>query len=384
MPQSGDRPRVLLITRNLPPLVGGMERLMQHMAAGIAQYTRLTVIGPRGCTEHLPKEVEVLETSEKLARFLVFSTWHAIRLCQQRTFDRVIGGSGLIAPTLRILKRLFFTETVIYLHGLDLVVDSLSYQRVFVPCIGGIDHVIVNSRNTRRLAIEKGVEESRIAVVNPGTDLPNPPDEIALQRFRAKFNIPFEKIMIFVGRITRRKGLSKFLEHSLPEILAVEPGAGLVIVGKNPEHSLNRLGEEKKVFSLASRHEYKDRILFLGQLSDSDLQACYALADVQIFPVMDIPGDVEGFGMVAIEAAALGTPTVAFDVGGVADAISKDNGQLIPGENYDAFTRGILKVLRNKFPWQEKCVSHAQKYSWNRFDDDLRRVVMRHATDQFS
>tara|TARA_R110001599_G_scaffold351822_1_gene584801 strand:- start:137096 stop:138229 length:1134 start_codon:yes stop_codon:yes gene_type:complete len=368
--------QVLLITRNLPPLVGGMERLMQNMASGIAQYSQLTVIGPQGCAAFLPHGTRVLETPAKPIPFLLVSTWLSIRECRHTKFDLVVGGSGLIGPTLRILRSLFSYETLVYLHGLDLVVNNYFYQSVFVPCICDAQKAIVNSQNTRKIAIEKGVVEDRITVINPGTNLPIMPDDKTLANARTRFGIPFEKIMIFVGRITRRKGLSIFIEHSLPVILAAEPRAGLVVVGKNPENSLNQLGEENDVLSLVSKKKYRDHIVFLGQLSDSDLAACYALADVHIFPLVDIPGDVEGFGMVAIEAASLGTPTVAFEVGGVRDAVSSESGCLIEAGEYGRFASAALRILDGRGPSAKSCQDYASKHSWELFNQQV-KVALR-------
>lgn len=376
MPTDPARLRILLVTRNLPPLVGGMERLLQEMAEGIAGYADLTVIGPKGCGEHLPGNIEVLETSPKLAPFLLISTVLAIITSRKKQFDIAIGGSGLIAPTLQVISRLFKHKTLIYLHGLDLVVHNYLYQQVFVRSIRTIDSVIVNSRNTRELALEKGIAATRIAIVNPGTSLPAMPDRQALQKFRARHGIPFSKVMIFVGRMTQRKGLSGFIKNSLPAIFASEPDTGLVVVGKNPEDSLNRLGEEKEILSLVSGHENKDRIIFLGQLSDAELQTCYGLADVQIFPLVEIEGDVEGFGMVAIEAAAMGTPTVAFCVGGVEDAIGPGNGVLVEPGDYDVFARSVIQILHGDSPSEDSCISHAANFSWDIFEHKIRASLI--------
>ena len=69
----------LLITRNLPPLVGGMERLVWHIAGALAQDFRLHVIGPQGCAAHLPEATAVSEIAVKpLWRFLLQAQWRAL------------------------------------------------------------------------------------------------------------------------------------------------------------------------------------------------------------------------------------------------------------------------------------------------------------------
>ena len=371
------RPAVLLITRNLPPLIGGMERLMQNAAGGIARYADLTVIGPKGCSRHLPPEVTVLEASAKLAPFLLMSTWLALKAIRKEHFTIVIGGSGLVAPTLYIIARLHSCTTIIYLHGLDLVVDNFLYKKIFIPCIRKANKVIVNSRNTARIAIEGAVKESRITVINPGTSLPCQPDDKAVADFRARYNIEFDKVIIFVGRITKRKGLSGFIRHSLPAILAAEPTTGLVIVGENPGQSLNRMGEQKEVLAEVERlDEKKNSVVFLGHIDDNDLNTCYAAADLQVLPLIEVPGDVEGFGMIAVEAAACGTPTVAFDLGGVGDAISKDNGCLVTADRYDLFSEAVLHCLSTGEPDSPRCLQHAQQFSWEIFHSKLHKLLL--------
>lgn len=370
-----DTRRVLLITRNLPPLIGGMERMMQQFAEGMCQYSELTVIGPKGCKQHLPPAISVYETSPQLARFLMQSTWLALRACRKIRFDMVIGGSGLIGPTLRILAWRFRCKTLVYLHGLDLVVDNLLYQLLFVPSLRKIDSVAVNSRNTRDLAVAKGIDEHRIAVVNPGTSLPAPIDIASRLEFRRRHAVHFERYLVFTGRMTKRKGLSVFLQHILPLILECEPDIGLVVVGAAPQDSLNQLGEQAEIQQQISAQRLQTSVTFLGNLSDRDLEICYAEAALQILPLIEVPGDVEGFGMVAIEAAASGTPTVAFELGGVADAISDLNGFLVPPGDFESFAKFTVRTLRESEPTSEQCLAHAQNFTWQIYNRKMRQLI---------
>lgn len=375
MQPSRDRPKLLLITRNLPPLVGGMERMMHQFAHGMHQYAELTVIGPKGCGQFLPGEIEVHETSSSLGSFLVFSTMLAIRACGKSKFNLIIGGSGLIGPTLRILSWLFRRNTLVYLHGLDLVVDNPLYQLLFVPSLRGIDSVAVNSRNTRDIAVEKGIAAQRLRVINPGTNLPDPIDSVSRLEFRQRHAIPFPRYLVFTGRMTKRKGLSEFLHRALPLILLSEPDIGLVVVGENPRDSLNRLGEEERILETISSLGLQKQVLFLGKLNDADLDICYAEASVQIFPLVFVQGDVEGFGMVAIEAAACGTPTVAFELGGVADAITNRNGYLVTPGDFESFAKCTIHALRAGEPSPDQCLAHARQFTWQIYNEKMRALI---------
>lgn len=375
MPTDDARPHILLITRNLPPLVGGMERLLLNAATGIANYADLTVIGPRGCREHLPRGVTVHEVPAGLGPFLVAALWQVIRLSARQPWSATVGGSGLIAPLVLVSRALGRCPTMVLLHGLDVVTDNRLYQAIFLPCIRRVDRVVANSANTRELAQARGVIPGRIAVVNPGTSLPPQPAQNQLEDFRNRHGIGFTHYLVFVGRLTRRKGLSRFLRHGLPQILRAVPDCGLVAVGQNPAQSLNRLGEEAEVVKAIDEMSLRDRVHFLDKLSDDDLINCYADAAVQVFPLIDVPGDVEGFGMVAVEAAACGTPTVAFHLGGVADAVSPANGHLVPAADYDEFAAAVIDIVQTGEPDAASCRTFARDFVWENYHEQLRDVL---------
>ncbi|MAC35173.1 MAG: hypothetical protein CME38_16455 [Haliea sp.] len=380
-PSTGEtsRLKVLVITRNLPPLVGGMERLLHNLVLGVAEYADVAVIGPNGCRAHLPETVETHECSNKLAGFLSGSTLTALRIVRKGRFDVVIGGSGLMAPLLFLLKTLFQCRTLVLVHGLDIIVDHWLYQQLFIPALRRADQVVANSRNTKRLAIEKGVPEERISIIHPGTHIPGQPDEDRKREFLQRYRIPYSRYMLFAGRITRRKGLSPFIRHSLPAILQACPDTGLVVVGDNANDSLNRQGEKAEVLAAIDEAGLCDKVMFLGQVDDRDLETAYACAAVHVFPLIEVPGDVEGFGMVVIEAAAVGTVTVAFDVGGVADALELVGGTLIPSGNYTEFTRLITQTIAGGQTARQVSVEIHSSISWDRYASLFKAATMRAA-----
>lgn len=363
------RPHILLVTRNLPPLTGGMERLLWNTALGISERASLSVIGPKGCSKHLPEGIVTREVSEKLIPFLLLSIFHAIPLCRRTKFDVVIGGSGLAAPTIVFLEIFYGCKSMIYVHGLDLVVDSWLYQRLFLPCIRRVKTVVANSRNTRDIAIERGIDKSRLKIVNPGVYLPTREELGDSTRFRSAHNLPFEHFLVFAGRLTKRKGLSVFLQHIFPLILERAPELGLVVIGQEPQHSLNKLGEEAAVRNAVLENNLEGKVTFVGKLSDANLLLGFAAATAHVFPLLEVAGDIEGFGMVAIEAAACGTPTVAFDAGGVADAVSPMNGHLVEAGDYETFAERVLQIAETGLPDSRSCQEHAANFEWDIYNE---------------
>src|SRR5690242_13296305 len=128
------RPRILLVTRNLPPLIGGMERLNWHMAKELASAADVRVIGPRGSALQAPPGIQVREASlDPLWRFL----WQArnLALCEASTWkpDIVLAGSGLTAPLAYAAARKCGARTAVYVHGLDVAVRHPGYRALWLP-----------------------------------------------------------------------------------------------------------------------------------------------------------------------------------------------------------------------------------------------------------
>lgn len=369
-------PRILVITRNLPPLTGGMERLVHQAILGLHTDAQVTVIGPTGCRAELPTDIDVYEVPISPGGFLAQSLLCARRLARAGAYDLVLGGSGLCALAVTHAARRAGARSAILVHGLDLVVDNLLYRHLVRPRLAQADLLIANSRNTLDIAQREGLARNATVVINPGTQLPDVAGLPDFATFCAGHDIPFSRFLLFTGRMTERKGLSAFLRHCLPDIVANSSDTGLVVVGHEPSQSLNRRGEEADVMRAVEELGLKEHVIFLGKLHDADLLAAYALAAVQVFPLREVRADVEGFGMVAVEAAACGTPTVAFDVGGVGDAISDDSGYLVAAGDYAAFTRQVLHVLDTGEPNQARCRAHATGFAWPRYHEQLEDALL--------
>ena len=369
--------RTLLLTRNFPPLRGGMERLNARMFLHLfAQDAGSALVGPSGCGQHVPQAAYRAELpAGSLPMTILSSIARGIAVARRVRPDIVLAGSGLTAPAAIAAARSSGAIPAVYLHGLDIVAPSRVYRAVWWPCIRACRRVIVNSANTRCLAIGAGVDPDRIRIVNPGTDLPAA-DPAARQRFRTRLGLSAATpVLLSVGRLTTRKGLAEFVEHCVPEILVACPDARLVIIGDQARDALHRgtgAGFER-IRAIADCRGIARSIHWLGPCSDDELADAYQGADVHVFPVRDLPGDVEGFGMVAIESAAHGLPTVAFDVGGVADAVvDGKSGYLVGAADYSAFARAVITSLASDRACQAaRARAFAQRFSWERFGQEI-------------
>ncbi|WP_417536952.1 glycosyltransferase family 4 protein [Methylophaga sp.] len=371
------RPRILIITRNLPPLVGGMERLNWHMADELTKYADVQVIGPRGAKALKPENASLLEAPLKpLPIFLLVAFSKGLWSIFRQKPDVILAGSGLTAPIIWLLSKLCSARSAAYLHGFDITVNHPLYRRLWRPTFAKLDSVVVNSTPTRELAVASGVSENIIGIVHPGVWLPSSPQpEKDIAEFKAKHGLTGKKILLSVGRLTTRKGLREFVEHALPSVVKEEPTAMLVVIGEAPKNSLGAgVQSEESIKAQARKSGVANHIKFLGVMTDKkQLATAYESADIHVFPVRHIPNDPEGFGMVAIEAAAHGIPTIAFATGGVTDAVSEEvSGHLVEQNNYSALNLKITRTLRTPMA-RSNIQTFSLSFSWKNFGEQLLR-----------
>lgn len=372
--------RVLIITRNLPPLVGGMERLNWHIANELSQTAEVRIIGPFGAAGQCPPKVNVTEAPLRpLWRFLLTSGLLGIRTAHAWRPHIVLAGSGLTAPLAWVAARCCGAKAVAYLHGLDISVRHPAYRLLWLPFIRRMDCCIVNSMPTLQLAVEAGVAAQKIHIVHPGVSLPTQPQsEQAIHAFKALHGLEDKAILLSVGRLSRRKGLLEFVEQALPRIVQHRPDTVLVVIGSAPKDALHPTSHSAESICTAGHAAgVHENIKFLGNVSETQLSVAYEAASLHVFPVRQIEGDPEGFGMVAIEAAAHGLPTVAFAAGGVVDAVAEgQSGRLVEPDNYDALARAVIQTLADgPAVWRSGAIAFAQKFAWPMFGGKLHTAL---------
>ncbi len=374
------RTRILIVTRNLPPLVGGMERVNWRMAEELSKRAEVRVIAPVGAAAQAPEGVTVEEASLKpLSRFLLSAQWLAWRQTHQWRPDWVLAGSGLTAPIAWLAGRYAGSKVAVYLHGLDIVAPSRVYQWLWLPFIRRCDIALVNSANTARLAESRGVRSDKLHVLHPGTDLPTL-DAAVAREFRERLGFGQRPLLLSVGRLTQRKGLAEFVANALPAIVSRYPDALLAIIGDEASNALHaRAGSEReRILAAARTASVEQNVHFLGRCDEATLGAAYQASDLHIFPVLELPGDVEGFGMVALEAAAHGLPTVAFAVGGVPDAVCDGNtGSLVEPGNYADLGAAVIRQFTQVRDGATitVCREFAAAKAWPVFGERLRSLL---------
>lgn len=363
------RPRVLVITRNLPPLTGGMERLMLELVQGLSQRIDLDVIGPQGFRLTGPRRIWTAPFN--ILAFHVLALAHAARV-RQGHYDLIVGGSILMAPLTRLVAWLAHCPFVLLAHGSDVLFPSRLYQNGFVRTGTGATLVFANSTYIKDQLLRRGYPADRIRVLLPAVTPVGPVarrDDGLRQRL-ALGNAP---LLLGVGRVVASKGFAHFVSEVLPRVVAHHPGAHFVLIGDAPPSGPSDALAE--VASAATAAGLTDRVHCVGAfpINSAALHEAFATADVHVFPAL-VP---QGFGVVALEAAIQGTPTVAYDVGGVRDAVSDGvTGSLVPAGLPGEFAAAINRLLEGNIDRLKvrEAASRSGDYA-GRFLDSVRAVL---------
>jgi len=340
---------ILVITWNFPPHKGGIEKLIAGLCKELRKNHPLFVITSYADSDEAREDWIFRPRWPGLLAFSLYALSRGAVLLRRNPDVRVIiGGSAMVTPLVLILARSFRRKAIINVHGLDLIYPSILYQTLCARWIKNCDGVIANSEFTASLARAKKTRESSIRVIPPGVSCDDHP---LFQGAQVKNELGFEgrKVLLYVGRLTRRKGVKEFVQHCLPNIMAEVPEVVFLIVGGNPSESLvhrdDIVGELK---ALVRDLNLESHVRLIGWLSNADLARVYQAADLLIVPALSLKDDVEGFGIVILEAAAAGIPAVATRVGGIPDAIEDGkSGILVEPGDYGQMSYVLADLLRN-------------------------------------
>ncbi|HYQ14894.1 MAG TPA: glycosyltransferase family 4 protein [Polyangiaceae bacterium] len=309
--------RVLFVTRKYPPRVGGMESLSHGLTTGYPK----------------PNTLIALRRSQKnLFWFLPYAIAR-VALTGHR-YDVIHLGDAMLSVAGLVPRLLYRKPVAISVHGLDLTWPKPWYQ-AYLRHFLRAEVFIANSESTRRIAEARGISPVRTITIGV------PEHYFAIARAPSA-DPEFERrrsgraVLVTVGRLVRRKGVAWFVRHVLPQL----PGVLYVVVGVGPEHD--------EIVRAASETGTTDQLWLAGKVSEAALRDLLGATDVFVMPNIEVPGDVEGFGIVAVEAAASGVPVVAARLEGIPDAIADgENGELIESGDAGGFVDALTRLLKD-------------------------------------
>jgi phosphatidylinositol alpha-1,6-mannosyltransferase len=326
LPYADEVSRVLFVTRKFPPSVGGMETL----AAGV--WRTVQAAQPDALL------ISHGDSNAQLARWLPAAIVRTIVILARRRADVVLCGDALMYTLLVPVLRLFRVRHATMVMGKDLTFDNRLYRAVVRPLVRRAPMVIAISEATAAKARAFGVPADRVTVVRLGVDAPAvTPQARAGARasiVAARGLAPDSLLVLTLGRLVRRKGVLWFVENVLPKLPA---NVVYLVAGDGQDMPLLRAA----VTRLGLTH----RVLLLGQVDDAERELLMRGSDLFVQPNVRVPGDMEGFGLVVVEAAMRGTPVVAAALEGILDAVVDGRtGTLLPPEDIATWVAALTEL----------------------------------------
>ena len=377
--------RLLLISQDFPPEVGGVQTYAYELARRLAhRCEEVAVIAPAhpdaAVDATLPCEVVRVPASSDNFGFKVGPV--ILRMARQRGFDVAFHVQWSTAPA-SVLVRPFGGPRLNFVaaHGRELLLEPIAHRRVLhalynrarIFVMRRADGFFPVSHYTSRLLQERGVSPERITVIHNGTD----PDSFRptdAQDLRDELGLDHRKVVLTISRLVPRKGIDTVL-RALPQVARHLPDVRYLIGGHGPDRD--------RLEALTDDLRLGDRVRFLGTVANEDLNRYYNACDVFVMPSREDRPYVEGFGIAFLEANACGKPVVGARSGGIPDAVRDgETGLLVEPDDEADLASALLQLLCNPdlatqlgANGQSRVLREA---SWDHVADQLYEAIARH------
>lgn len=337
--------RLVLVAQDFPPSRGGIQTYCWELARRWALLSdEFLVIAPKqpgAETFDASGQVTVRRVPGTGDTFFAAAARELARLPTDTVSFHSQWPSAGAAQLLRAAGRT--GKVFVAAHGRELLlrpwqasrVAQGAYDAARAKALTNADGVFPVSRYTAGLVRSLGVQLPNVHVEPNGTD----PERFSpgnASHLRQQYHLGDALVFLSVARLVRRKGVDRAL-RAFAEIAPRLPAARFVVVGEGPEHSLLR--------DLATDLGIAERVLFTGGVDLERLIDWYRAADVFVLPAQSEPPDVEGFGIVYLEASACGLPVIGPNEGGPIDAIIEGiTGYLVSPSDIAGLAQAMAKL----------------------------------------
>jgi phosphatidylinositol alpha-1,6-mannosyltransferase len=227
--------------------------------------------------------------------------------------------------------------------GRDVTLPTAPFQWLVPRIFRSLDLVFPISRATGEECLARGLDPAKMHVVPCGVDTASlaPPASRAAARREllaaigeTAATVPDDTLILAsVGRHQERKGFQWFMDEVMPRL---PPDVLYLVTGEGPT--------TPQIQAAIDRHRLGGRARLLGKVPEAMLRTLYRGGDLFIMPNVHVPGDIEGFGVVMLEAGLCGMPVLAAELEGISDVIAEgENGHLVASRDAAAFTDAILR-----------------------------------------
>lgn len=372
---------IWLLAENWAPRVGGIENYLMNIAARLPEKS-VTVITPatsagdiagRGIKEirryhffwpvvkprWLPLFIKLYRRAKKERPDMLF--------CGKALFEGLVGF---------YLKKHLGIPYVVFTYAMEIEVWSKrrGTKRKLGRVLRNADRVVYINEVTKKKLLELGVTEKQLVKIWPGIEdeFFKEVKEEEIKKIFGEYRVS-QPYVLSVARLIERKGIDVLIEAFSKLDQTKFSAYKLVIVGNGPL--------KQKLQAMAEQDFIKTSVVFLDDVPSSDLPALYSGAELFVLTPKPVAGDIEGFGIVYLEAAAQGVPSIASDNGGAPEAVlSAKTGLVVPAGSADALSQAVAALLSNKEK-RNQFGSAAKERAWNEFRWSKRILLVKGVVD---
>lgn len=341
--------KVLLITNDLGPKAGGIESFILGLIAGLPKDCLIIYTSSQKESQAFDKQLEEkfgLVIIRDRARILLPTprvARRAAKLVIQHEVQNIWFGAAAPLALISVKMRKVGAKNIVALtHGHEVWWAKLPiFKLLMKKIINDVDYLGYLGSFTKN-QITQGVNQSeKFIQIAPGIDtnhfMPKPPRKDLI----AKYQLEGRQVIVCVARLVHRKGQDQLVK-ALPEILKQFPDAILLLVGEGPIRMM--------LFNSAKQLGVLSKVVFTGKIAHSELPDYFCLGEIFAMPVRSRFAnlEVEGLGIVYLEASACGLAVIAGNSGGSVDAVLENvTGHLVDGTSSDQIADAICKMLAN-------------------------------------
>lgn len=346
------RGEIVFLTLDFPPITGGISHylyeLVRQMPAAKVQVVGLAAPGSQDFDVQQHFEVVRLGIPTRWSLFKkqlkFFSPVFLSQLLRNNETRYVLCGQAHYSLLLSawVYGRLKNVPYAVFCYGLDLLQPQATFYRgVFNYLLKSADIVFVDSQAAKEIALRLGIHSNKTFVVLPTINPEALKSDVTARQMRERFGLLDKKCVLTLGRIIERKGHDMIL-MALPTILKLVPEAHYIIVGSGPY--------ENELRMLVDRLQLAQHVTFAGYALPHELGAYFSMCDIFAMISREIPetGDIEGFGIVYLQAGYFAKPVVAGNSGGVPEAVlHKQTGLLVNPTDPAEIAQAVALLLQD-------------------------------------
>jgi len=357
----------LIVTRSFPPELGGMQSLMWGLARELSKNFMIKVFADH-FENHKDFDEQASFSIERVGGIKMLRKYRKAQLINEFIKENKI--EGIIADhwkSLELIRSNKKKYCLIHSKEINHHKGTNLNKRV-LNVLNNIEKVIANSEFTKNLAIDCGVNQNKIIVINPGIDPTDELDKKSLDKVESLLKVKTPRL-ITVSRFDKRKNHEKIV-MALRNLKQIYPDIVYICVGYGDE--------EENTKKLVKELDLEAQVMFFKDISNELKNALIAKSNIFVMPSIIHKKSVEGFGIAYVEAAQYGIPSIGGKDGGAADAIDHEkNGLICDGNNLDDIYSSINSMLENKkyLEYGKNARDSVSKFYWSNIIEKYKNIL---------